>query len=1074
MNPFYFSTQCKLAVIFSFGVFATTTSYGQKKIATKKIAATTISDSVFNALKWRNIGPFRSGRSLAVSGHANHPLTYYLGSTGGGVWKTVDGGNDWFAVSDSIFKSSAVGAITVAPSDANVVYVGMGEADMRSNISFGDGMYKSVNSGKSWSKIGLEKADAIANIEVHPTDANIVFAAAMGNPFKSNPERGVYRSIDGGKNWQLVLSKDSQTGAVCVRIDPNNPRVVYATLWQAYRNGHSMSSGGNGSGMYKSVDGGDTWKSLNEKPGMPVGVLGKMGIAVSAVNSNRLYALIENAKGGLYRSDDAGEHWELINEDKNLWQRPWYYMNLQTDPKNENGLIVLNVNAWKTIDGGKSFKKIKVRHGDTHDVWINPNNPANFIIGDDGGGEVTFNNGETFTEIDTPTAQFYHVSIDNEFPYNIYGAQQDNSSIRIASRTNESTIGTESWYPVAGGEAGYIQADPTNADITYGGEYDGQLSTYNFKTGQNKDISPYPESNIGSASSAKKYRFQWTYPIVFSPHNSKKMYVTSQFVHVTEDQGHSFDVVSPDLTRNDPKTTGETGGPITKDQTGAEAYATIFTLSESPLEKGVIYTGSDDGMVHITKDNGVNWNNITLPTTLLPEFSLISMIHTSEHEKGKAYLTANKYMYGDRTPYMFKTVDYGENWTEITNGIPADEYCRVLREDPNKPGLLFAGTERGVYVSFNDGSSWQTLNLNLPISPIRDLQIHKREKDLIVATHGRAFWILDDITPLYEIKDKALKNNIHLFQPRHAYRMKGGQSNDTNTGTNAPNGVIVRYYFKKKPSNEVRLQFLTQAGDSIITYSSLKNVKGEPMKESKEFYRDAKKEQAGFISAKAGMNAFVWNMRYPNVTAVEGTNVMWSGSGEGAKVVPGTYKVRLIEGKNIIGESAVEIKLDPRVNVTAADLQAQFDLHQKVNKKVNDAHVAINQIRKIRSQINGFIATVKDTVMVNQMKKMTKTTLDNLDKIEATLMQPKAKAPQDVLAFPIQLNDKMAGLGSNISSSESKPTKNAYVVYDDLSAKIDAEIKKIKDIITDNVAAFNAFVAAQKIPAIILEADKKL
>ncbi|MFV8351604.1 glycosyl hydrolase [Flavobacterium sp. XS2P14] len=1072
MNQTYFK-KIHLSIVLAFFItLSAGLSYGQKKNVKSKTTSNFVSDSLFNALKWRNIGPFRSGRSLAVAGHANHPLTYYFGATGGGVWKTIDGGNEWFPISDSIFKSSAVGAITVAPSDANVVYVGMGEADMRSNISFGDGMYKSVNGGKKWSKSGLDKADAIANIEVHPSDANIVFVAAMGNPFKSNPERGVYRSQDGGKTWQLVLSKDEKTGAMCVRIDPTNPRIVYATLWEGYRNGHSMSSGGKGSGMYKSIDGGDTWKSLNEKPGMPVGILGKMGIAVSPVNSNRLYALIENTKGGLYRSDDAGEHWELINEDKNLWQRPWYYMNLQTDPKNENGLIVLNVDAWKTSDGGKSFKKINVGHGDTHDVWINPLNPENFIIGDDGGGEVTFNGGETFAELDTPTSQFYHVSVDNEFPYNIYGAQQDNSSIRIASRSSGNSIGPESWYAVAGGEAGYIEADPTNADITYGGEYDGQLSSFNKKTGQGKDISPYPESNIGAPSSAKKYRFQWTYPIVFSPHNPKRMYVTSQVVHVTEDQGHSFEIISPDLSRNDPKTTGETGGPITKDQTGAEVYATIFTLSESPLEKGVIWTGSDDGLVHITKNDGAKWENISLPTTLLPDFSLISMIHTSEHEKGKAYLTANKYMYGDRTPYMFKTVDYGKSWTKITNGIPSDEYCRVLREDPNKPGLLFAGTERGVYVSFNDGDSWQKLNLNLPLTPIRDLRIQKREKDLIVATHGRAFWVLDDITPLYEIKDKIAKGDKHLFKPRPAYRMQGGQSDDRSSGTNAPNGVIVRYFFKKKPSSEIKLQFLTPKGDTINTYSSTKDLKGEPMKVSKEFYQDPKKEQAGFITAKAGMNSFVWNMRYPNATAVEGTNVMWAGSGIGAKVVPGSYIVRLIEDKTIIAEAAVEIKLDPRVTASDADLKEQFDLHQKVNKKVNEAHIAINQLRKIRTQINGYMATVKDTVAVNQMKKMTKSTLENLDKIESSLMQPKAKAPQDVLAYPIQLNDKMAGLGSNVSSSESKPTRNAYVVYEDLAIKIDAEIKKIKDIVDNDVKEFNAFVMKQQIPAIILDKEK--
>jgi len=1049
--------------------------YSQKN---KKAANTTsktqdvVSDSIYNGLKWRNIGPFRGGRSLAVAGHADQPLTYYFGATGGGVWKTIDGGNDWSPISDSVFKSSSVGAITVAPSDPNVVYVGMGEADMRSNISFGDGMYKSVNGGKSWLKLGLEKADAIANIEVHPTNSDIIFVSAMGNPFHSNSERGVYRSKDGGKTWQLVLSKNAETGAVCVRIDPSNPRVIYATLWQAYRNGHSMSSGGLGSGMYKSVDGGDTWQCLNEKPGMPVGLLGKMGIAVSPVNPNRLYALIENNKGGLFRSNDAGEHWELINEDKNLWQRPWYYMNLQADPKNENGLIVLNVDAWQSNDGGKAFKKIEVRHGDTHDVWINPKNPKNFIIGDDGGAEVTFNGGDTFSDLDIPTAQFYHVSVDNDFPYNIYGAQQDNSSIRIASRTNGYSIDSNAWYPVAGGEAGYIQADPTNSDITYGGEYDGSLTKFNKKTQQSQDISPYPETNIGASSAAKKYRFQWTFPIVFSPQNPKRMYIGSQYVHVTEDGGHSFDIISPDLTRNDPKTTGETGGPITKDQTGAEVYATVFTIAESPLEQGVIWTGSDDGLVHISKNNGKNWDNVSIPTSILPEFSLISIIHTSDHTKGKAYLAANKYMYGDRTPYLFKTTDYGKTWKKITNGIPQDEYCRVLREDPNKAGLLYAGTERGVYVSFNDGTSWQKLNLNLPITPIRDLQIQKRENDLVVATHGRSFWILDDITPLYEIMDKKVTGKIHLFKPRATYRMRGGTTKNTNTGTNAANGAIVRYVLKEKSTQEIKLEFLDDQNRSIITYSSVNNTKGKPMKIAKEFHQDKEKEQPGYVTNKAGMNVFVWNLRYPNVTSVEGTNVMWAGSGEGVKVVPGTYKVRLLEGKEIVAEQEFLIKKDPRAIASDTDLKEQFDLHQKINKKVDEAHIAINQIRNLRSQINGYLENVKDSTMVREMKKITKPIVDDLDDIESKLMQPKAKAPQDVLAYPVQLNDKMAGLGSVVSSGETKPTKSSYLVYEDLSAKIDQQIARVNEIITVRIIEFNDYVKKKEIPAITINPKK--
>jgi photosystem II stability/assembly factor-like uncharacterized protein len=1070
----------KLRVLFIQSLMlASVCSFGQKKKASTvstspvaSVSSSTVNDSLFSSLKWRNIGPFRAGRSLAVSGHPSQPLTYYFGATGGGIWKTTDGGANWASISDKAFSSSSVGAIAVAPSDPNVIYVGMGEADMRSNISFGDGFYKSVDAGKTWQKSGAANIDAVANIEVHPQNADVAFASVVGNPFAPNKERGVYRTTNGGKTWELVLAKNDSTGSVAVSIDRNNPRVVYATLWQAYRNGHSMSSGGKESGLYKSVDGGDTWVCLNQKPGMPKGLLGKCGVSVSPANPNRVYAMIENAKGGLYLSDDAGEHWRLVNEDKNLWQRPWYYMNIVADPKNPDGLIVLNVQSWKSADGGKTFKPIPVHHGDTHDVWINPTNSDNFIIGDDGGAEVTYNGGATFSDIDIPTAQFYHVSLDNDFPYNVYGAQQDNSSVRIASRTDGYSIGSDAWYPVAGGEAGYIQADPTNPLITYGGEYDGQLTKYNRATEQTQDISPYPETNIGAPSSAKKYRFQWTYPIVFSPHNPKRMYVTSQYVHVTEDGGHSWETISPDLTRNDPKTTGETGGPITKDMTGAEVYATVFTFAESPIEQGLLWAGSDDGFLHISKDNGKNWEKLTAPT---PDFTLMSIIAPSEFTKGKAYLAANKYMYGDRTPYLFKTTDYGKTWTKITNGIPADEYCRVLREDPNQAGLLYAGTERGLYVSFDDGQNWQTLNNNLPLTPIRDLQIHKREKDLVVATHGRSFWILDDITPLHEIakglaKDKA----THLFKPRHAYRMQGGQGGGYRTptgGTNAPNGVMVRYYLAKSAAKELKLLFLTEKGDSIITYSSTKNVKGEPMKTAKDFYEDKEAPRPGFVPNKTGLNEFVWNMRYPNAAEVEGTNVMWAGNGVGAKATPGNYRVQLIEGDKMLAEQSFEIKKDPRLSVSDADLKEQFDFIQKVNKKVTEAHKAINNIRKIRTQVNGYISAVKDTAVASQMKKMTKTMLEDLDKLEADLMQPKAKAPQDVLAFPVRLNDKMAGLGSVASSAETKPTKNSYAVYDDLAAKIDKSVAAVNEIATVKVAEFNAFVKQKEIPAVIL--DKK-
>lgn len=1041
----------------------------------------TIDKNLYDGLSWRNIGPFRAGRSLAVAGVADQPLTYYFGAVGGGVWKTIDGGANWKQIDDSTFRSSSVGAIAVAPSDPNVVYVGMGEADMRSNISYGDGVYKSTDAGKSWKHIGLPKADAIATIEVHPKDHNLVYVAAVGNPFAPNKERGVFRSKDGGTTWEQILSKNDSTGAYHVRIDPNNPRVLYATLWQAYRNGHSMSSGGKGCGLYKSVDGGDTWESLNEKPGMPKGLLGKIGIAVSPANSNRLYAMIENVKGGLYTSFDAGEHWSLVNDNKNLWQRPWYYMNLQADPQNENGIIILNVNSFKSVDGGKTIRNLNVHHGDTHDVWINPKNSNNFIIGDDGGAEVTYNDGITFSDIDIPTAQFYHVHLDNDFPYNIYGSQQDNSTVRIASRTDGFSIGIRDWYSVAGGESGYIAIDPRNSKITFGGSYDGFMTKQNATNNQEQNIMVYPENNMGHTSAEKKYRFQWTYPILFSPHDDTRLYATSQYVHVSHDYGHSWETISPDLTRNDPKTTGATGGPITLDQTGAEIYATIFALAESTIEKGNIWAGSDDGYLHVTRDNGKNWTNISIPTAQLGDFALISTIHPSDFVKGKAYVAATRYMFGDRKPYLFKTSDYGKTWTAINNGIPEDEYCRVLREDPNKEGLLYAGTERGVYVSFDDGATWNPFNMNLPISSMRDLQVHKREKDLVVATHGRSFWILDDLTPLYEIKDNLVKDaQTYLFKPRHSYRMQGGDGGGrrgapSDQGQNAPNGIIVNYYLKASPKDEVKLQFLTMNNDTIVTYSNQKDVKGEALKISKDFYEDTKMQRSGTVSANVGLNRFVWNMRYADATEIEGEkSPMWAGSLTGPKVIPGNYKVRLIVGKNVVQEEIAEIRKDPRNEATDADLKAQFDLLLKIHNKLDENHKAINQMREIKKAVSEYMKSVKDTVLIAKFQKLTKPMLKNLEDLEQTLVQNKARATQDLLAYPIRLNDKIAGVASVVSSSDAKPTKGSGEAFDDLSKKMEISTTKLKKIIDEDVPAFNKLVSENQLPAINVGKKKEI
>lgn len=1036
-------------------------------------ATKTTDPHLFNALRYRNIGPFVGGRSLAASGVVGQPLVYYFGATGGGIWKTIDGGNKWFPVSDSTFQSSSVGAIAVAETDPNIIYAGMGETDIRGNISYGDGVYKSTDAGKSWKHIGLKETYSVSHIAVHPKNPDILFVAASGNIWGPNKERGVYRSKDGGKTWEQVLAKNDSTGAVDVVFDPSNPQILYAALWQCFRNHHMMSSGGPGSGLYKSTDGGTTWQSISQKPGMPKGLLGKIGIAVAPTNGNRLWAMIENQeKGGLYRSDDAGETWNHITDNPNLKQRPWYYMNLAVSPKDENHLVILNVNAFKTKDGGKTFQRINVHHGDTHDVWINPANPDNYIIADDGGGEVTFNDGETFTELDLPTSQFYHVSTDNDFPYNVYGAQQDNSAKRIASRSDDASIGIRDWYTVAGGESGYIVADPLDPTVTFGGSYDGLITRLDKKTNQEQTINVYPEYFMGSPSGDRTYRFQWTYPIVFSPHDPKTLFATSQYVHKTTDYGHSWETISPDLTRHDPATLGPTGGPISKDMTGAETYATVFTFAECEHEKGVYWTGSDDGLVHVSRDEGKTWNNVTPPKEMLGDFALMSLIETSRFDKGKAYLAATRYKLNDRKPYLLKTTDYGKTWTSITNGIPADEYTRVVREDPYRKGLLYAGTERGVWVSFDDGANWQKMQLNLPLTPIHDLVIQKREKDLVLATHGRSFWILDDLTPLHEIMDKAVAADAHLYKPRPSYRFQGGGRFTTDEfveeGENAPNGVMVRYYFKETPKEEVKLQFLTAAGDTIIGYSSKKDRKGEEVKESKDFYANPKQRRPDVLATKAGMNAFLWNMRYPNATEVDGINVMWSGSTTGPKAVPGKYKVQLIVGKTLIKEQEFDILKDPRVKTTDAEFKEQFALLMKINNKLSETHKGINQIRKVREDVKSYQKAVKDTAIATKLKKQVKPLMDELDAIESLLMQPKSKAGQDALNFAIQLNDKLAGVGSVVSSADTRPTKSSYEAYNDLSGKIDKQLDRLKTVLQKEVPAFNDAVRQADVKAINL------
>lgn len=1048
-------------------------------VHTEGVAQTKQTDVIKN-LKWRNVGPFRGGRSIAVAGHSDQPLTYYFGTTGGGVWKTIDGGVRWNPISDSTFKSSSVGAITVAPSDPNILYVGMGETDIRGNISGGDGVYKSTDAGKTWKHVGLKKSWGIARIMVHPKDANIVYVASLGNPFgrtnkpANSEERGVYRSMDGGVTWQQVLAPtNDKTGAIEVHIDPTNPSVIYAALWECFRNNHMMSSGGEGSGLYKSTDGGNTWTNISKKVGLPTGILGKMGVAVSPLNGNRVWAIVENKNGGLFRSDDGGETWTRTSNDKNLWQRPWYYCEIEADPGTQEGVYVLNVGFQYSNDGGKTFRQIQVGHGDTHDIWINPKNPQNFILGDDGGAEVTFNQGATFTDLDIPTCQFYHISLDNDFPYHLYGAQQDNSSIRISSRnTNSFAINNKDWEVVAGGESGYVVSDPTNSNIVYGGNYMGQIDKTNLITKQMQEVSPNPIQYLGDGANAMKYRFQWTFPIVFSPHNPKVLYATSQFVHRSTDGAQSWEVISSDLTRADTNTLVSSGGPITKDNTGAETFATIFTFAESYIQKGVFWTGSDDGLVHISKDEGKTWTKCTING--LPDWALMSIIEAGRHDAGTAYLAANRYKLDDTKPYLFKTKDFGKTWTKITNGIPENAICRVIREDPNKKGLLYAGTEIGIFVSFNDGDNWYPLNNNLPVTPIHDLQIQAREKDLCVATHGRAFWIMDNIEPLYQIMDNpsVADKKGHLFAPEAAYRVNGAAAPfalASQQGENAPNGVLVNYFLKDKPKDEILLKFTTEKGDSIITYSSLKDKKGKALEVNKDFYQKEKIERPGTSPTESGLNTFLWDMRYPDATDTEGAPaMMWSGQVTGPKVPPGKYTVELIVGKESLGKQNFEIKKDPRVEATVEEIAESVQFQLKVKDKLSETHKAINNLRTIRKQINDYTASVQDTVFKKELEAISKPMLEKIQGVEDELIQHKAKAFQDLLALPIKLNDKIAGLASVAASADTKPTKQVQEALVDLSKQVDAQLTKLAKVISEDVPKFNQKAENYKTSAIRL------
>ncbi|NNC69255.1 MAG: glycosyl hydrolase, partial [Flavobacteriaceae bacterium] len=886
----------------------------------------------YDGIQWRNIGPFRGGRSAAVTGVSGKANLFYFGATGGGVWRTTDAGNTWENISDGYFGGS-VGSVAVSEWDHNVIYVGNGEKTVRGNVSSGDGIWKSVDAGKTWKHIGLKNSRHVPRIRIHPKNPDVVYAAVLGDLYKSTNERGIYKSIDGGASWKRVLFANKDAGAVDLIIDPNNPRILYASTWNVRRTPYSLSSGGDGSALWKSNDGGENWTNISSNEGLPKGIWGITGVSVSPVNSDIVYALIENKNGGVYKSTDAGKTWKLINKERKLRQRAWYYTRIYADTQDENIVYVLNVRYHRSTDGGKTYKTYNAPHGDHHDLWIAPENNQRMIIGDDGGAQVSFDAGENWTTYhNQPTSQFYRVTTDNHFPYRIYGAQQDNSTVRIAHRTTGRFITESDWERTAGGESAHIAVDPTDNDIVYGGSYGGFLTRVNHKTKEVRGVNVWPDNPMGHGAEDFKYRFQWNFPIFFSPNNPKKLYAASNHLHVSTNEGQSWEVISPDLTRNDPKTLGPSGGPITKDNTGVEYYGTIFAAAESPYEKDLIWAGSDDGLVHVTTNAGKDWTNVT-PNNM-PEWMMINCVEIDPFNKGGAYIVGTKYKTGDYKPYIYKTTDYGKTWKKITNGIGNEDFTRALRADPKRKGLLYAGTENGMYVSFDDGASWSKFQLNLPIVPITDLAI--KNDNLIAATQGRSFWIIDDLTPLHQLSNDVSNQDFFLFKPMDSYSMNGGSGAKSKTsGQNHYGGVGVNFYLKDTAkADTISLAFFDRNKNLIKKYSS------HPDKEKKEEALDVKK----------GSNQYYWNMLYADAEKVKGM-ILWSASLRGPRALPGTYVVEL--SKNGTTKShEFNILKDPRVEASDEDMIAQFNFITEVRDKLTEIHKALKNVAKVKSKIN--------------------------------------------------------------------------------------------------------------------------
>jgi photosystem II stability/assembly factor-like uncharacterized protein len=1041
----------KLFLLFFLASFCFTNA--QRVARAKGTSENTVNtDSVFfSEMKYRLIGPFRGGRSGAVTGSYKNKNTFYFGATGGGVWKTTDGGNNWTNVSDKYFGGS-IGAVAVAPSDETIIYVGEGENTMRGNVSEGlGGMWRSDDGGKSWKNVGLKDGRHIIRIVIHPKNPDIVWVAVMGHLFGPNDERGVYKTMDGGKTWKRVLFINNQTGCSDLVMEPGNPNVFYAGTWRLIRTPYSLESGGDGSGLWKSVDGGETWTNISTKKGLPKGTWGIVGVAVAPSNTDKIYTIIENKDGGVFMSNDNGETWTQTTSDNNVRQRAWYYSKIFVDPKNENRIYCPNVGFMRSNDGGRTFQGLNTPHGDHHDLWIDPEEGNRMIVADDGGAQISLDGANNWsTYLNQPTVQSYRVSTDNAFPYRVLAPQQDNGAFRIRSRTYGSAITASDMENAAGSESGYIVADPLNPDITYGGNYMGLLQRLDQRTGESRSINVWPIDNMGAGADAAKYRFQWNYPIFFSPNNPKKLYAAGNHLFATEDEGKTWQVISPDLTTNDKSKQVSSGGPITQDNTSVEYYCTIFTATESWLEKDLLWTGSDDGVLSVSKDGGKNWENVTPKDA--PKWMMWNCIDVDPFKKGAAYVVGTRYKLDDFKSYIYKTEDYGKTWKLITNGINPMHFARCLRADRKRPGLLYAGTEFGMYISYDDGANWKSFQLNLPMTPVTDLLI--KNNDLIVGTQGRSLYILDDLTVVQQKNSDLLNKNMHVFDVNPAYRMPGGGRRGgggrfgggalTNVGMNPPNGVVFNYLLKDaNDSTKLSIVILDKDRKLIKTFSTTS-------KENK-------------IEVEKGMNQFEWDMNYPEAERVEGL-ILWNGFIGGPKAAPGNYFAKFKSGSDSM-EAPFTILGDPNYKTSQAEYDAQFNHLITIRDKSSEIMKAIKNIREVRQQMIDFSGRV-GRGMPKEVKQQIDTINKQMTAVEEALHQTKAKSGRDVLNYPIKLDDKLSSIYNAASAGQSGLSQQSKDAYAELVVPIDEQLNKLKKIMNEDVAKLNQLIHEKTLPVI--------